>query len=53
MQRRSPQLQKMTASSLKEVYFVLYFEFEYRKSRTIKGDTMLMLTCATQCSILH
>ena len=33
--------------------FLLYFEFEYRKSRTIKGDTMLKPTCATKCSILH
>ena len=31
----------------------LYFEFEYKKSRTIKGETMLKPTCATKCSILH
>ena len=48
-----PQLQNMTASSSKFVSFVLYFEFEYRKSRTIKRDIMLMLTCATKCSNLH
>ena len=29
---------------------LLYFEFEYRKSRTIKGDTMLKPICATKCS---
>ena len=43
-------IQNMTASSSKEVYFILYFEFEYRKSRTTKGDTMLMIRCATKCS---
>ena len=31
----------------------LYFEFEYKKSHTIKGDTMLKLTCVTKCSVLH
>ena len=43
----------LMASNSKEVYILLYFKFEYRKSRTIKGDTMLKPTCATKCSILH
>ena len=43
----------LMASNSKEVEILLYFEFEYRKSCTIKGDTMLELTCATKCSILH
>ena len=32
---------------------LLYLKFEYRKSRTIKGDTMLKLICATKCSNIH
>ena len=43
----------ITNVNSKEVYILLYFEFEYRKSRTIKGDTMLKPTYATKCSILH
>ena len=31
----------------------LYIEFEYRKSRTIKGDTKLKLIYATKCSNNH
>ena len=34
---------------LKGGLIFLYFEFEYRKSRTINGDTILKLTCATKC----
>ena len=37
----------------KRFKILLYLEFEYRKSRTIKGDTMLNPTCATKCLILH
>ena len=33
--------------------FFLYIEFEYRKSRTIKGGTILKLICATKCSNIH
>ena len=33
--------------------FFYIFEFEYRKSRTIKGDTMLKLICATKYSNNH
>ena len=43
----------LTSSNSKEVYILLYFKFEYRKSHTIKGDTMLKPTCVTECSILH
>ena len=43
----------LMASNSKEVYILLYFEFEYRKSHTIKGDIMLKPTCATKYSILH
>ena len=42
-------MQNMTATSTKEVYFILYFEFEYRKSHTIKGDTMLKLISLFAC----
>ena len=45
-----PQLQMLMASNSKEVEILLYFEFEYRKGRTIKGDTMLKLICATKYS---
>ena len=41
------------ASNSKEVYILLYFKFEYRKSHTIKGDIMLKPIYATKCSILH
>ena len=41
------------ASNSKEVSILLYIEFEYRKSRTIKEDAMLKLTCATKCSNIH
>ena len=37
----------------KRFKILLYLEFEYRKSRTIKGDTMLKLICATKCSNNH
>jgi len=37
----------------KRFKILLYLEFEYRISHTIKGDIMLKLTCATKCSILH
>ena len=30
-----------------------YILNKYRKSRTIKGDTMLKLICATKCSNIH
>ena len=43
----------LMASNSKEVYILLYFEFGYRKSHTIKGDTMIKPTCATKCLILH
>ena len=43
----------MMASCLKGGLFHLYFETKYRKSHTIKGDTMLKSTCTTKCSILH
>jgi hypothetical protein len=33
--------------------FFLYFGFEFRKSRTIKGDTMHKLQCPTMCSNTH
>ena len=42
----------MTSNS-KEVLILLYFEFEYRKNRTIKRDTMLKLIYATKCSNNH
>ena len=37
----------------KSFKILLYLKFEYRKSRTIKGDTMLKSTCEIKCSILH
>ena len=37
----------------KEFYFILYFEFEYRKCRTIKGCIINLLKCATKCSISY
>ena len=37
----------------KRFKILLYLEFEYKKSRTIKGDTMLKLICATKCSNNH
>ena len=37
----------------KRFMILLYHELEYRKSRTIKGDTMLKLICATKCSNNH
>ena len=37
----------------KRFMILLYHEFEYRKSHTIKGDTMLKLVCATKCSNNH
>ena len=37
----------------KRFKILLYLEFEYRKSHTIKGDTMLKLICATKCSNNH
>jgi hypothetical protein len=33
--------------------FVLYFEFEYRKCRTLKEGIINLLKCATKCSILY
>ena len=33
--------------------FFYIFEFEYRKSHTIKRDTILKLICATKCSNIH
>ena len=44
---------KDTVIDLKAFKFFLYFEFEFRKSRTIKGDTMHKLQCATMCSNTH
>ena len=43
----------LTASNSNEVYILLYFKFKYRKSRTIKEDTMFKLICATNCSNNH
>ena len=37
----------------KRFKILLYLKFEYRKSCTIKGDTMLKLICATKCSNNH
>ena len=37
----------------KRFKLLLYLKFEYRKSHTIKGDTMLKLICATKCSNNH
>ena len=39
--------------SQKMFKILLYLEFEYRKSRTINGDIMLKLICATKCSNNH
>jgi hypothetical protein len=33
--------------------FFLYFKFEYRKSRTIKGDSMTTVKVWTKCSYLY
>jgi hypothetical protein len=52
MKWRSPQF-IVDGFKLKGDLDSLYFEFEYRKSRTIKGDIILMLNYATKCSILH
>ena len=48
-----PPIANVMASNSKEVSILLYFEFEYKKSHTIKGDTMLKLICATKCSNIH
>ena len=45
-----PPITNVDGFKLKGGLNFLYFEFEYRKSRTIKGDTMLKLICATKCS---
>ena len=37
----------------KRFKILLYLEFEYRKSCTIKGNTMLKLICATKCLNNH
>ena len=37
----------------KRFKILLYLEFEYRKSHTMKGDIMLKLICATKCSNNH
>ena len=38
---------------LNSFIFFNLFEFEYRKSRTIKGNTIFKLTWATKCSNIH
>jgi len=48
-----PPITKDDGMELRGVYFISYFEIEYRKSRTIKGDTIHKLECATKCSYLH
>jgi hypothetical protein len=49
----APNYKRWRYQAQKEVYFILYFEFEYRKFRTIKGDIINLLKCATKCSILY
>ena len=53
IQMEEPPITNVDGFKFKGGLNYLYFEFEYRKSHTIKGDTMLKLTCATKCSILH
>ena len=48
-----PPITNVDGFKLKGGIILLYFEFEYTKSHTIKGDTMLKLTCATKCSNIH
>ena len=48
-----PPITKDDGIDLKGVYFISYFEIEYRKSRTVKGDTIHKLECVTKCSYLH
>ena len=49
----SPNYKYRWLQTQKRFKILLYLEFEYRKSRTIKGDTMLKLICATKCSNNH
>ena len=48
-----PPITNVDGFKLKGGLNFLYFEIEYRKSHTIKGDTMLKLICATKCSNIH
>jgi hypothetical protein len=43
-------LLKEAALTLRRSKFILYFEFEFRKSRTIKRDSIHLPKCATKCS---
>jgi len=47
---RNPPIAIKMDSNSKKVYILLYFEIEFRKCRTIKGDTMHKLFFATKCS---
>jgi hypothetical protein len=47
---KNPPIAMKMDSNSKKVYILLYFEFEFRKCRTTKGDTMHKLLCATKCS---
>ena len=49
----SPQLQKDAVIDSMAFKFVFYFEFEFRKSHTIKGDAIYKLQCATMCLNTH
>ena len=48
-----PPITKGDGIMLKGGLFYFIFKFEYRKSRTIKGGTVLKLICATKCSNNH
>ena len=48
-----PPIIKDDGMELKGIYFISYFDIEYRKSHTIKGDTIHKLECATKCSYLY
>jgi hypothetical protein len=32
------------------IFIFLYFKFEFRKGRTIKGNSITLIKCATKCS---
>ena len=50
---KEPPITNVDGFKLKRGLNVLYFEFEYRKMRTIKGGTMVKLICATKCSNIY
>ena len=50
---KEPPITNVDGFKLKGALNSLYFEFVYRKSHTIKDDTMLKLIYATKCSNIH